>query len=362
MSAFKLRLLAMALPLLGACAGTPPGDMPVKPTASSVAPAAAADVYAGKSVLDAAIQAAGGEAALKNAHELDWSGTASVTAAGKTTEVELQTIVRPFTYGRSTTWPTGKPREAKTIQMDFGKAWSVSRVTWTPMPEAQEASEVQQFSLYGVMVLQTLKGPGVKVSETAPGADGTRNLHVEHPKAPAMDLRFDKSAKLIRAAYSVRDPAGGPTPIPQVAEFSGEIVSNGVKWPKTISIKQNGAPYFDLQIAKFESRTSDSVIPIQHTLGNEPAPNAPAAAVAPAGPLPAAVAAAQGPGGEIFNMRCNGCHGSGRGGAPAVSELQAKAAAEVVEALTTGKMQRQGSALSEDERKTVAMFVTKKPL
>ena len=68
------------------------------------------------------------------------------------------------------------------------------------------------------------------------------------------------------------------------------------------------------------------------------------------------------PGGEIFNTRCVGCHGSGRGGAPAVSELQEKAAAEVVEALTTGKMQRQGSGLSEAERKTVAMFVTKKPL
>ena len=81
-----------------------------------------------------------------------------------------------------------------------------------------------------------------------------------------MDLRFDRSGKLIRAAYSVRDPKGGAAPIPQVAEFSGEMTSNGVKWPKRISIKQNDAPYFDLELATFEARPSLSVKPLEHTL------------------------------------------------------------------------------------------------
>ena len=81
-----------------------------------------------------------------------------------------------------------------------------------------------------------------------------------------MDLTFDGSGKLVRAAYSVRDPKGGATPIAQVAEFSGEVTSNGVKWPKKISIKQNGAAYFDLDIATFEARPDLSVIPLKHTL------------------------------------------------------------------------------------------------
>jgi hypothetical protein len=117
-----------------------------------------------------------------------------------------------------------------------------------------------------VMLLAPLKDTAAKVQETAPGKDGTRNLHVEHPSAPPMDLRFDKSGKLIRAAYSVRDPSGGAAPIPQVVEFSGEMTSNGVKWPKRISIKQNDAPYFDLTLATFEARPNFSVKPLEHTL------------------------------------------------------------------------------------------------
>lgn len=261
-------LAASSLSVLGACASTGSGG-----AAQADATPAKADVYAGKSVLDAAIDAAGGQAALTKAKELDWSGTATVNAGGKTTELEVQTIIRPFTFARSTSWEKGQTeKQGKTIQMDFGKAWSVSRVTWTPMPAAQEKHEIQQFSLYGVMTLASLKEPGVKVTETAPGKDGTRNLHVEHPKAPPMDLRFDASGKLVHAAYSVVDPEGKGADIKQEVDFSGEITSNGVKWPQKISIKQNGAAYFDLSIAKFEARGDNSVIPLVHTLedGQQP--------------------------------------------------------------------------------------------
>jgi hypothetical protein len=257
MAIFDRRLLLLAFPALAACASIQGGSTS----------AAAVDAYAGKSVLDAAIEAAGGEAALAKVKELDWTGTAVVNAEGKTTEIEMQTIVRPLTYARTTSWPKAEgEKAARTIQAEFGRAWTVNRVVWTPMPEAEAAHENQQYSLYGVMTLVPLKDAGAKVEEKAPGADGARNLHVEHPKAPPMDLTFDKSGKLVRAAYSVRDPKGGAAPIPQVVEFSGEVASNGVKWPKKISIKQNGAPYFDLDIATFEARPDVSVIPLKHTL------------------------------------------------------------------------------------------------
>jgi outer membrane protein assembly factor BamE (lipoprotein component of BamABCDE complex) len=259
-----LSATAMGLPALSGCTTT---DAGAGGSASAAASPAKADVYAGKSVLDAAIAAQGGETALKAVKELDWSGTATVNAEGKTTELEVQTIVRPYTFARATSWAKGaKEESAKTIQVDFGKAWSVSRVTWTPMAASEEKHEQQQFSHYGVMVLSTLKEPGVKVTETAPGKDGTRNLHVEHPKAPPMDLRFDASGKLVQISDSVVDSKDATKTIPQVIELSGEVVSNGVKWPQRISIKQNGLPYYDLQIAKFEARGDNSVQPLKHTL------------------------------------------------------------------------------------------------
>jgi hypothetical protein len=258
MAIFDRRIVMLALPALAACA-----SMEGAPAAS----AAPVDVYAGKSVLDAAIEAAGGQAALAKAKELDWTGTATVTAEGKTTEMQVQTIVRPLTYARVTSWPKAEgEKAARTVQAEFGNAWTVNRVTWTPMTPAAAKHENEQVSLYGVMTLVPLKDASAKVEETAPGKDGVRNLHVEHPKAPAMDLSFDKSGKLIRAAYDVTDPKGGAAPLKQVAEFSGEVTSNGVKWPKHISIKQNDQPYLEVEIATFEARPDFSVIPLKHTL------------------------------------------------------------------------------------------------
>jgi hypothetical protein len=259
MSSFSRWLVVAALPALGACATLPGVEKP--------AAAAASDVYAGTNVLDGAIKAAGGEAALRQVKELAWTGSATVNAGGKTTEIEMDTIVRPFTFARSTSWPKADgPKAARTIQAEGGQAWSVSRVSWMPLPEAEAAHELQQFALYGVMTLVSLKDAGVKVTETAPGKDGTRNLHVEHPKAPPMDLRFDASGKLVRIADSVRDPKGGAALIPQVVTLSGEMTSNGVKWPKRISIRQNDAPYFDMELATFEARPAFSNKPIPHTL------------------------------------------------------------------------------------------------
>jgi mono/diheme cytochrome c family protein len=64
-----------------------------------------------------------------------------------------------------------------------------------------------------------------------------------------------------------------------------------------------------------------------------------------------------------FMQRCNGCHGSGRNGAPAVSVLAAKAPSEVIAALSAGgKMAAMAAGLSEDDKKNVAMYLTKKPV
>jgi hypothetical protein len=256
-------LVVLAFPALAACETL---DM-----FKSEAPqaAASADVYAGKSVLDGAIEAAGGQAALARVKELAWTGTATVNAEGKTTEIQMDTIVRPFTYGRSSSWPKGERKGVRTIQTEHGSAWTNERFAWTPLPAAQAAHENQQMALYSVMLLVGLKEPGVGVQETAPGMDGTRNLHVEHPKAPPTDLRFDAKGKLVQATNSVRDPKGGAAPIPQVITFSGEMTSNGVKWPKRITIQQNGAPYFDLELATFEARPAIATTPIPETLGEQ---------------------------------------------------------------------------------------------
>ncbi len=265
MTFLKRGIAAVALAAaLGACA-----------TASEMAAPeqAAPSVYAGKSVLDAAIEAAGGEAALKQVKEVEWTGKATVTAEGKTTNINVITLLRPATnWARSTTWTDAEgPKKARTIQTEQGKGWTVNGVVWTPMPEAQAVHENQQFGLYKLMLLTPLKDAGVKVEEAAPGEAGTRAISTQLPGGAPARLTFDATGKLIGAELTVRDAAGGAD-IKEVVKFSGEVVSNGVKWPKTISISQNGAPYFDLEIATFEALPALKPRPLQHTLDDGQTP------------------------------------------------------------------------------------------
>lgn len=266
---FKSGLVAVALGALAtACASAPEQAAPQATAAPSI--------YAGKSVLEAAIEAAGGEAALSKVKELEWTGTATINAGGKTTVVEMETVVRPIAHwGRSTSWVKADgPKTARTIQAEQGKAWVVNKVTWTPMPEAQAVHENQQFALYSLMLLTPLKDTAAKVTEQPVGSDGTRAIKAVLANGMGGELEFDASGKLVRAGMAVRDPAGGAQEIVETVTFSGELVSNGVKWPKKISIQQNGKPYFDLELATFDATPDLKPRPLPHTLddGQTPPP------------------------------------------------------------------------------------------
>lgn len=254
MSFFHRGIAAAALmAALGACATAPDAAAPAQAAAPS------------KSVLQSAIDAAGGQAALSQVKEVEWTGKATINAGGKTTNVNVVTVLRPAgDWSRSTTWTDAEgPKKARTIQTEQGKGWTVNSVTWTPMPEAQAVHENQQFGLYKAMLLTSLTG----ATEDA----AARSLKTQlHGGAPA-ELMFDASGKLTGATLTVRDAAGGAD-IKETVKFSGEIVSNGVKWPKQISITQNGAPYFDLEIATFEALSATKPRPMVHTLDDGQTP------------------------------------------------------------------------------------------
>ncbi len=245
---------AVALAALGACTT-------MEPSGPGAAAQAASGVYAGKSTLDAAIEAAGGEAALSKVQDLYWTGTAKVTAAGKVSEVGVATVVRPFLNARFSSWPTADgPKKAHTIQVEQGKAWDVTKVTWTPMPDPQAKNENGLMGLYSFMLLTPLKSAGATVREQAGAADdGSRAIHATHGDQE-VELEFDAKGKLVRAGWAQADGAA------RIATFSGEVVSNGVKWPKLITITQNGAPFYEVEIAKFEASPTKVVRPMEQSM------------------------------------------------------------------------------------------------
>src|SRR5687767_9522124 len=71
----------------------------------------------------------------------------------------------------------------------------------------------------------------------------------------------------------------------------------------------------------------------------------------------ASVTQAQGvDGGAIFAKACASCHAEGLTSAPTPTALRALPAESILNALTNGKMQVQGSALSATERNAVSLF------
>ncbi|NNM77639.1 hypothetical protein HJG53_12035 [Sphingomonas sp. ID1715] len=198
-------------------------------------------------LLARAIARAGGRAALKQARTLHWTGTAAIYDGDRTIRIGVDTRVEPFVRVRSNSWLLEQgPSATRSIVFESGDAWLERKGARLPMPDGMREHERQQYAIYGLMRLVDLDRPGVIVTQ-----DGDM-LRVRHPAAPTTLLRFDRRATLIGAENEVPGAENGK-PIRQVFRFSGHRMANGILWPRTIFIEQNGKPYFELRMEAFSA-------------------------------------------------------------------------------------------------------------
>lgn len=64
----------------------------------------------------------------------------------------------------------------------------------------------------------------------------------------------------------------------------------------------------------------------------------------------------------LYEARCKMCHGSGMGGAPLEEKLAALEPVTVVDKMTSGTMAAMASGLSDQDKRDIAVFLTKKAL
>jgi len=203
----------------------------------------------GSGLLERAVEAAGGRAALDAVKELAWTGEAAVHFGGQSLELGVETVVRPFVSAKSVSWPKAQGRAvARTLIVGLDGGRAITPRGDAPLPEAQLVHERLQFGLYALMLL-----PVDSVSEIPPD-----RLLIAHAGAPQTEFRFDAAGRMISARNRVPDAEKGARMIAQEIAFEGIIESNGVRWPKSITIRQDDAPYFDLRIATFEARATAS--------------------------------------------------------------------------------------------------------
>ena len=204
------------------------------------------------------IERAGGAAALSAARVLAWRGVATVNAGGRTVRIGLDTVVEPFGYARSDSWLIDKPADRRTLLIEGERGWVIAGGKRTPMTPAMLGHERQQYALYGLMRLVTLREPGAEVMISPVGLNGAYERPVRHPSAPPTTLVFHEGR--LRGAFNHVEDAESGLAVAQSFVFSGEITSAGVRWPRSIAITHGGRPYFTLTLTHFAAAPSRAAI------------------------------------------------------------------------------------------------------
>ncbi|WP_420130497.1 hypothetical protein [Longimicrobium sp.] len=216
--------------------------------AAACAPASPAPASGPRALLERAITQAGGAEALGRANALLWEGDATVYAGGRTVRIAGTWAVQPPDTAVVATYDvTRGPETTRALVVAAPRGWIARGTELSPMPDAMLANERDEFYLYQVMRLVSLRDAEVTLTAVAADSLGQAGFRAERPGRPAVELYFDGSGRLAHLRTTVQD-AGGGSPVRQDLWLSGSLQAQGIRWPATIRITMNGAPYFDLSL------------------------------------------------------------------------------------------------------------------
>jgi hypothetical protein len=184
---------------------------------------------------------------------LSWDGEATVHAAGRDIALGMSTMVSPFASARSTSWPLAAgPAASRTMIVSETGGWMESGGRREFLPPRQLAHERAQFAMYGLMLLAPLDHGGASLRTRHDPHKGIYILRVSHPRAPLTHFHIEEGGRLAEAFNQVPHPETG-RPIRQRFIFSPEQMPGPVRWPRNIRIEQEGRPYFELELKRFEA-------------------------------------------------------------------------------------------------------------
>jgi hypothetical protein len=187
------------------------------------------------------------DAAQQAIRPLSWTGAGKVYPPGRVLELGVATHVTPFVGARSDTWVIAQgPSTMRTMIIEPAGGWLIRDGKREPMPQAMLRQEREQFAIYGQMQMAMALAP-------AAIRRGVYQLTIPARDANSVDtiFMFDSSGRLVEARNAVDDTDTPGKTMEQRFRFSGEIVSNGLRWPRHMEIFHGSEPYFTLDIASF---------------------------------------------------------------------------------------------------------------
>ena len=173
-----------------------------------------------------------------------WDGKGMVYAGDRKIGIGVRTRISKEGHVVSDSWPIEQGEAAmRRMVIDDSGGWIERDGKREPMPAAMLEHERQQYGFYTQLQKALLRRDLTPVTGTKIVVEGL------------VTTRFSSSYNRIpfRAINRVSSPEAGGKPITQVFVLTGQMVSNGLEWPRKIRIYQNGKLFFDLEIDKFEA-------------------------------------------------------------------------------------------------------------
>jgi hypothetical protein len=207
------------------------------------------------SLLHNAMDRLGDRHTLERIRLLSWQGEAVVHSGERDIRIGVSTMVVPFIAARSASWPLALGRAAtRTMVLDTGGGRVEHEGTSERLPDLLVRHEQAQFAIYGMMLLAPLDKQRANL-RLLHDQRGLNVLRVYHPPAPVTRLYFESDGRLAEATNSVPHPERKRERISQHFFFSEEEMPGPVRWPRTLRIEQEGRPYLELTLSRFEAST-----------------------------------------------------------------------------------------------------------
>jgi hypothetical protein len=189
-----------------------------------------------------AMTAAGGEAVLRRVLAVAWRGTARMMLGKVPVDLNVETRIEPFVRGRSDTWLEREGRSTiRTVMVERDSAFLVHEGAQTALAHDQARFERQQFGAYAYLLL---------APAFVSAASATR-LNAAREGYPPIALTLARNGRIAAADYRIATPDQEGRSVRHHFTFAGSISSNGVHFPRVITIAQDGRPLSRLTIRDF---------------------------------------------------------------------------------------------------------------
>ncbi len=192
--------------------------------------------------VERALTAAGGQAQLARVRVVAWSGVARVLIGRTPVDLMVETRIEPFSRARIDTWLPSEGRSTtQTVMIERDSAFLVHNGAQTSLPTPQALFERHRLAVYAYLLL----------APASVSATGRHRLSAIRDGFPPITLTLGPDDRIASADYAIVASDARGALVRQHLSFAGSVSAQGIHFPRTTSIFQNGRLELRMTITDF---------------------------------------------------------------------------------------------------------------